>query len=38
VFPLPLPPAQLPNGLLVKGLRLESDVICAACREAAEGQ
>jgi Fur family peroxide stress response transcriptional regulator len=37
VFPLPLPPAQLPNGLLVKGLRLEYDVICAACREAAEG-
>lgn len=37
-FPLPAPPTRLPNGLLVKGLRLEYDVICTACREAAEGQ
>jgi hypothetical protein len=26
----------LPNGLVVKGLRLEYDVICSACREAAQ--
>jgi Fur family peroxide stress response transcriptional regulator len=39
VCPLPPPPKQLPNGLLVQGLRLvEYDVICLACREAAEGR
>ncbi len=38
VFPLPAPPVQLPNGLRVKGLRLEYDVVCSTCREAAEGQ
>ena len=37
-FPLPQPPQQLPNGLQVKGLRLEYDVICSVCREAASGQ
>ncbi len=37
-FPLSAPPSQLPNGLLVKGLRLEYEVICSACRQAAEGQ
>lgn len=36
LFPLPAPPAQLPNGLTVTGLRLEFEVICAACREGAE--
>ena len=36
LFPLPGPPAQLPNGLTVTGLRLEYEVICAACREVAE--
>lgn len=36
LFPLPAPPAQLPNGLTVTGLRLEYEVICAACREAAD--
>jgi len=35
MFPLPPPPVQLPDGLVVKGLRLEYDVICSACREAA---
>lgn len=35
MFPLPPPPVQLPDGLVVKGLRLEYDVICLACREAA---
>ncbi|ETW95453.1 MAG: hypothetical protein ETSY2_48120, partial [Candidatus Entotheonella gemina] len=38
VFPLPSPPAQLPNGLQVKGLRLEYEVICSACRETSEGK
>ena len=33
-FPLPTPPAQLPNGLMVTGLRLEYEVICGTCREA----
>lgn len=35
VFPLPPPPRQLPHGLLVKGVRLEYDVICSTCREVA---
>jgi Fe2+ or Zn2+ uptake regulation protein len=34
-FPLPAPPAQLSHGLLVVGLRLEYEVICPACRDAA---
>jgi Fur family peroxide stress response transcriptional regulator len=34
-YPLPPPPVQLPDGLVVKGLRLEYDVICSPCREAA---
>ncbi len=34
VFPRPLPPAHLPNGLSVTGLRVEYDVICAACQSA----
>lgn len=34
LFPLPSPPARLPRGLLVTGLRLEDEVICAACRKA----
>ncbi|MGQ4810231.1 Peroxide-responsive repressor PerR [Candidatus Entotheonellaceae bacterium PAL068K] len=33
-FPLPAPPAHLPNGLMVTGLRLEYEVICAVCRQA----
>jgi Fur family peroxide stress response transcriptional regulator len=36
VFPLPAPPSQLPNGLTVTGLRLEYEVICAACRAVTE--
>ena len=36
LFPLPIPPAQLPNDLVVTGLRLEYEVICAACRGAFE--
>jgi hypothetical protein len=35
---LPAPPAQLPNGLTVTGLRLEYEVICGACRDAAESR
>ena len=35
VFPLPSPPARLPDGLSVTGVRLEFDVICADCRETA---
>jgi Fur family peroxide stress response transcriptional regulator len=31
---LPTPPAQLPPGLTVTGLRVEYEVICATCREA----
>lgn len=34
-FLLPAPPTRLPNGLTVTGLRLEYEVICAACHEAA---
>ncbi len=34
-FPLPAPPSELPHGLMVTGLRLEYEVICAACHEAA---
>jgi len=30
-FPLPAPPTYLPNNLMVTGLRLEYEVICAAC-------
>jgi Fur family peroxide stress response transcriptional regulator len=30
-LPLPTPPASLPEGLTVTGLRVEYDVICAAC-------
>jgi len=37
-FPLPAPPAQLPNGLMVTGLRLEYEVICGVCRETAEAR
>lgn len=33
-FQLPTPPAQLPNGLRVTGVRFEYDVICPACDEA----
>jgi Fe2+ or Zn2+ uptake regulation protein len=36
LFPLPIPPAQLPNDLVVTGLRLEYEVICAACRGVSE--
>ncbi len=32
IFPRPLPPARLPNGLSVTGLCVEYDVICAACQ------
>jgi len=32
IFPRPLPPTHLPNGLSVTGLRIEYDVICAACQ------
>ena len=38
LFPLPAPPTQLPNGLTVTGLRLEYEVICGACREAADAE
>lgn len=31
-FPVPAPPAKLPPGLEVQGIRIEFDVICAACR------
>jgi Fe2+ or Zn2+ uptake regulation protein len=34
LLPLPAPPAQLPNDLMVTGLRLEYEVICATCRAA----
>lgn len=30
-LPLPTPPAHLPEGLTVTGLRVEYDVICATC-------
>jgi Fur family peroxide stress response transcriptional regulator len=33
-FRLPTPPAQLPNGLIVTGLRFEYEVICAICHGA----
>ncbi len=32
IFPRPLPPPYLPNGLAVTGLRVEYDVICAMCQ------
>lgn len=35
LLPLPTPPDHLPHGLTVTGLRVEYEVICAACREAA---
>ena len=31
LFPRPTPPSQLPQGLMVTALRVEYDVICAAC-------
>ncbi len=31
---LPIPPAQLSNGLMVTGIRFEYEVICTACQEA----
>ena len=31
---LPTPPGQLPNGLLVTGIRFVYEVICRACQEA----
>jgi Fe2+ or Zn2+ uptake regulation protein len=31
----PIPPARLPGGLTVRGLRVEYDVVCAACGPAA---
>jgi Fur family peroxide stress response transcriptional regulator len=37
-LPLPSPPAFLPNDLLVTGLRLEYEVICAKCRTTTKGQ
>jgi Fur family ferric uptake transcriptional regulator len=37
-FPLPPPPTALPHDLVVTGLRLEYEVICAACRTAPGGQ
>ena len=33
---LPTPPGHLSNGLMVTGIRLEYEVICAACQEAPE--
>ena len=36
LFPRTLPPAQLPYGLTVTGLRVEYDVICATCRARVE--
>ena len=30
-FPLPAPPPRLPQGLRVKGLRLEYEVLCSSC-------
>jgi Fur family peroxide stress response transcriptional regulator len=38
LLPLPTPPAQLPPGLTVTGLRVEYEVICATCREAWKGE
>ena len=32
LFPLPSPPSELPDGLTVTALRLEYEVVCAACR------
>jgi len=32
--PLPIPPTNVSNGLMVTGIRLEYEVICAACQEA----
>jgi Fe2+ or Zn2+ uptake regulation protein len=32
LFPRPAPPALLPHGLTVTGLRVEYDVICASCQ------
>jgi Fe2+ or Zn2+ uptake regulation protein len=32
LFPLPMPPSQLPYDLMVTGLRLEYEVICTTCR------
>jgi Fe2+ or Zn2+ uptake regulation protein len=34
LFPRPAPPVFLPHGLTVTGLRVEYDVICAACHAA----
>ena len=34
VLPLPTPPPHLPHELMVTGVRVEYDVICASCREA----
>jgi Fe2+ or Zn2+ uptake regulation protein len=34
----PIPPARLPGGLVVTGLRVEYDVVCAACGPAAGRQ
>ncbi|GIX46257.1 MAG: transcriptional repressor [Candidatus Tectimicrobiota bacterium] len=35
VFPLPAPPTRLPDGLEVTAVRVEYEVICAACRRQA---
>jgi len=32
LFPLPPPPAQLPNGFVVTGMRVAYEVVCVACR------
>jgi len=31
--PLPIPPTNVSNGLMVTGIRLEYEVICQACQE-----
>jgi Fur family peroxide stress response transcriptional regulator len=36
LFPLPVPPSQLPHDLIVTGLRLEYEVICMTCRGTSE--
>ena len=33
LFPRQAPPAQLPHGLTVTGLRVEYDVICTSCHD-----
>jgi len=38
LLPRPAPPTQLPQDLMVTGLRVEYDVICEGCHAAAEAE